>query len=271
MPAPHETLIPLIGLAMLLGLKHGMDADHLATIDGLTRFNASSGRQRLAKWCGFLFSLGHGSIVCLVALSAGLLFHGTPMPQWLDGVGVWISSTFLLALGGLNLYAVYSTPPHEMVSLLGLRGRWLGKLNRAKNPASVALVGALFAISFDTMSQAALLSAASVHFGSALYALAPALGFMLGMILTDAVNGLWISHLLRRADATARAASRVMGITVAVLSLGVAALGLTRHYLPAATIWQEGRELQMGFTVFVIVTLSFLLARFYTRRTPAIL
>ena len=39
---------PLVALAFVLGLKHGMDADHLATIDGLTRCNAAAGRLRLA-------------------------------------------------------------------------------------------------------------------------------------------------------------------------------------------------------------------------------
>jgi high-affinity nickel-transport protein len=30
----------LAALVFLLGLKHGFDADHLAAIDGLTRYNA---------------------------------------------------------------------------------------------------------------------------------------------------------------------------------------------------------------------------------------
>ena len=34
------TWIALCALAFVLGLKHGFDADHLATIDGLTRYNA---------------------------------------------------------------------------------------------------------------------------------------------------------------------------------------------------------------------------------------
>lgn len=262
----HETLLPLVGLSMLLGLKHGMDADHLATIDGLTRFNVLAGRLRLARLCGLLFSLGHGTVVCVVAVSAGLMLHKIAMPQWLDGVGVWVSTFFLMALGILNLYAVFSTPRHEMVSLIGLKGHWLGRFNRAGNPATVALVGALFAVSFDTLSQAALLSAASVHFGGAFYALIPALGFMFGMLLTDAANGLWISHLLKRADATARNASRIMGLTVAILSLGVAALGLSRRYLPDAAAWQEGRELLIGAAVIAVVALSFLATRYWPHR-----
>jgi high-affinity nickel-transport protein len=267
MQPSHETLFPLIALAIVLGMKHGMDADHLATIDGLTRFNSSAGRPRLARLCGFLFSLGHGAVVCVVAVTTSLLFRTSAIPGWLDNVGSWVSTFFLLLLGVLNLYAVFSTPSHEMVSPLGFKGRWLGRLNHAGHPALVALVGALFAISFDTLSQAALFSAASTHFGGAGYALALAMCFMFGMMVTDAVNGLWISYLLRRADATARTASRIMGLTVATLSLAVAGLGLSRRYIPEAANWQEGRELVIGVMIIVIVGASFLIARYWPRRT----
>src|SRR5512142_2454261 len=224
----QDGIVPLVALAFVLGLKHGMDADHLATIDGLTRFNAAAGRRKLARWCGFLFSFGHGVVVCFVALAASLLLQHAVVPAWMEDVGVWVSAFFLLALGMLNLYAVFTTPAHQMVQMVGLKGRWLGKLGHASHPALIALVGSLFALSFDTLSQATLFSATAAQYGGPGSALVLALCFMAGMMVTDAANGLWISHLLQRADATARAASRIMGVTVALLSLAVAALGLSR-------------------------------------------
>jgi high-affinity nickel-transport protein len=264
----HESIYPLIALAFVLGLKHGMDADHLATIDGLTRFNTSAGRLRLARLCGFLFSLGHGAVVCVVAAGASLLFHHAAVPPWMDDMGAWVSAAFLLLLGVVNLYAVFSTPSHEMVQMIGVKGRWLGGLKKAGNPALVALVGALFAFSFDTLSQAALFSVTATRYGGIVYALLLAICFMMGMMLTDAVNGLWISHLLRRADARARIASRIMGMSVALLSLAVAGLGLSRQYLPSAAAWQEGRELLIGVSVIVVVAGSYLFAR-YAQQRPA--
>jgi high-affinity nickel-transport protein len=77
---------------------------------------------------------------------------------------------------------------------------------------------------------------------------------------------LWISHLLQRADATARAASRVMGTTVALLSLAVAALGLSRRFFPEASAWQEGRELFIGVSIIFIVAVCFLFARYTHQR-----
>ncbi len=262
----HESVYPLITLAFVLGLKHGMDADHLATIDGLTRFNSSAGRLRLARLCGFLFSLGHGVVVCIVAIVAGLLFQHASVPPWMDDVGVWVSAFFLLLLGVLNLYAVLATPSHEMVQMAGIKGRWLGSLKNAGHPALIALVGALFALSFDTLSQATLFSATATRYGGVVYALLPAVCFMTGMMITDAANGLWISHLLRRADASALIASRIMGLTVALLSFTVAALGLSRQFLPEATAWQEGRELIIGSSVIALLAASFLFARYAQRR-----
>lgn len=265
----HESVYPLISLAFMLGLKHGMDADHLATIDGLTRFNSSAGRMRLARLCGFLFSLGHGAVVCIVAVAASMLFHHTSVPSWMDDVGTWMSAFFLVLLGVLNLYAVFSTPSHEMMQMAGIKGRWLGNLKSAGRPVLVALVGALFALSFDTLSQAALFSVTATRYGGLSYALLLAICFMIGMMATDAINGLWISHLLRRADASARVASRIMGITVALLSLTVAGLGLSRRLLPEAAAWQEGRELLIGVSVVVVVAGSFLFARYTQHRTVA--
>lgn len=265
----HDSIYPLILLALVLGLKHGMDADHLATIDGLTRFNTNGGRLRLARLCGFLFSLGHGAVVCVVAVAVSMLFNHASVPAWLGDMGVWVSSFFLVSLGILNLYAVFSTPSHELVQLVGIKGRWLSRLKNAGHPALVALVGALFALSFDTLSQAALFSATATQYGGAIYALLLAACFMAGMIVTDAANGLWIAHLLRRADATARTASRIMGITVALLSLFVAALGLSRRFLPDVSAWQEGRELFIGIAIIVVVAACFLYARYAQQRISA--
>ncbi|HEX6829121.1 MAG TPA: nickel transporter, partial [Burkholderiales bacterium] len=58
----------LLALVFTLGLKHGLEADHLVAIDGLTRYNAIA-RPRIARWCGTLFSLGHGAVVVAVALA----------------------------------------------------------------------------------------------------------------------------------------------------------------------------------------------------------
>ncbi|CAB1369587.1 nickel transporter [Denitratisoma oestradiolicum] len=246
-------------LAFVLGMKHGLDPDHLATIDGLTRFNASD-KPSLAKRCGMLFSLGHGSVVIMIAISVSLFAQSWVVPEWLELTGVWISIGFLAALGWINLHAVLSTPLHTVYAPVGLKGRWLGRLSNTDRPGLIALVGALFALSFDTISQAALFAVTGAHFGGAQHAIILGLLFTLGMLATDGLNGLFIYRLLRRADRQALLSSRIVGMVIGLISLGIACFGAARYIFPPVSHWSEGREMILGlcltglvsFTVFLV-------------------
>jgi len=254
----------LLALVFVLGLKHGLDADHLATIDGLTRYNAPS-RPRLARWCGLLFSLGHGAVVIAISVSVGTLSERWEVPAWAEDLGALISIAFLTALGIANLHAVLSTPQHLHVQPVGLKSRLLSRFQRNSSPWLIALVGALFALSFDTMSQASLFAVTASQYGGWGHALTLGTVFTLGMLVADSVNGLWISRLINRADRIALLASRVMGLVVAGISLGVAAFGAAKYFVPAVGAWSDGKELGMGIGVVVLATLSFLMARWLGR------
>lgn len=256
----------LAALALLLGLKHGFDADHLAVIDGLTRLNSGE-RRRHARYCGALFSLGHGAVVILVALLVGSLFDRWETPGWLQTSGLVISITFLALLGILNLRAVAVAAPDEIVRPVGLKGRWAGPLARARHPAAVALVGALFAISFDTMSQAALFAVAGSQFGGALAAGTLGVLFMSGMLITDGLNGLWISRLISRSDESARVASRVMSLAIGCVSLLVAIFGAAKWLRPGIDQWAEGKELAFGASVLALMVVAFVLGLLLARRS----
>ena len=251
---PHDWLA-LATLVFVLGLKHGLDPDHLVAIDGLTRFNSQADR-RIARWCGVLFSLGHGLVVIGVALAVGLAAERWIVPGWLQDVGAWISIAFLTALGLVNLAAVLRTPADRLVEPVGIRGRLFARLTRTSHPVAIALVGTLFAISFDTLSQAALFAITANQFGGWEHAAALGLLFMLGMIIADGANGLWIAALLRSADARALVASRVLGLMIAGLSLAVAAFALAARYSAPLAAWAEGRELAFGFGVLATVAVA---------------
>ena len=259
-----QDFFALSALVLVLGMKHGFDADHLATIDGLTRFNIRT-NQRLARLCGVLFSLGHGVVVIAIALVVGTLAQQLKIPEWLEAFGAWISIGFLAALGLLNLAVVLNTDPAQVVKPVGYKGRFLGGLARAASPGSIALVGALFALSFDTISQTALFALTATQFGGWQFALMLGLLFTLGMLVTDGVNGYWISRLLCRADQIALIASRVMSLVVAGVSLLVAVVGAMKLSLPAVSAWSKGKELYFGSVVIGIVVGSFALAIWLTR------
>ncbi|NBX41598.1 MAG: nickel transporter [Gammaproteobacteria bacterium] len=250
----------LATVVFLLGLKHGFDADHLATIDGLTRLNTRL-RSPHARYCGALFSLGHGAVVMLIAVLVSLVTTHWQTPAWLEASGTWISIFFLTALGIVNVRAAVTAAPDELVPLVGIKSRWLGRLGEARSPWVVALVGALFALSFDTVSQAALFSLTAQQFGG----LAPALMlgglFTIGMLVTDGINGLWISRLIARADDLARVAARVMGLAVGGVSLLVAGFAVAKLTLPTVGAWAEGKEIFFGAAVAGVVLLSYLVGR----------
>src|SRR5512139_3556389 len=116
MDALPATWTALCALALVLGARHGFDADHLATIDGLTRCNARS-HPRLARFCGTLFSLVTGYVASAWQSHA-----------WLEVTGATLSIAFLFGLAFLNLRAVLTTHPHEVVRPAGLKGRLLGRI-----------------------------------------------------------------------------------------------------------------------------------------------
>lgn len=262
----------LLALIFVFGAKHGLDADHLATIDGLTRFNLRHAPER-ARWCGTLFSLGHGAVVMTIALAVGLAATQWQVPAWMDTLGTWISISFLLVLGSLNLRAVLTTPTEAMIKPVGLKSGLFGHLQATSHPVAIAGIGSLFALSFDTMSQAALFAVTATQHGGAGHALMLGLAFTGGMLLADGINGLWIARLLRRADYRARIASRIMGLMVALISFGVAGFGLARYFRNDISNWYEGKELIVGVAVIILLGFSYVigtaLARQFQKETLA--
>jgi high-affinity nickel-transport protein len=224
--AASGDLLGLAALVFLLGLKHGFDPDHLVAIDGLARSS-------LSRWCGLFFSLGHGAVVTLVALGVAVAAADLQPPRWLEQLGVWISVSVLLTLGTVNLLAVFRTGAGRTVSLVGLRGRWLTeRLGRSSHPMFFASVGAAFALSFDTISQALLFSLTGAGMAGWVFALALGLLFTLGMVATDAANGWWVAKMIAGADRRAARASRAMSLAIAFLCLAFAAGGLAKYPLP---------------------------------------
>ena len=216
-------VLGLAALVFILGLKHGLDPDHLVAIDGFTRSSRS-------RWCGLFFSLGHGVVVTLVGVAVALVATEWQAPRWLEHTGAWISIGVLLALGIANLLAVLRAAPGVPVPLVGLRGRWLSeRLAGASHPAVIAAVGAAFALSFDTISHALVFSMTGASLAGWFFAAVLGIVFTAGMAFTDGVNGLFVARLVAGADARAAAASRCMSIAIALLCLGLAAFSLAKY------------------------------------------
>src|SRR2546422_11054986 len=65
----YPVMLGLGGLAYAFGLRHAFDADHISAIDNTTRKLLQEGKKPLAV--GFFFSLGHSTVVFLIAVLLG--------------------------------------------------------------------------------------------------------------------------------------------------------------------------------------------------------
>ena len=106
--ASHPALLSAGMLALTFGLRHAVDADHIAAIDNVTRKLIGDGKMPLTV--GLWFSLGHSTVVCLlcVVVSMGSVWMRDCLPtaQNIGSiVGTLISSTTLFLIGGMNTYS----------------------------------------------------------------------------------------------------------------------------------------------------------------------
>ena len=237
----------MVALVFALGLRHGLDPDHLVAIDGMTRSTKS-------RWCGLFFSLGHGVVVTLIGVALAVAATEWRAPGWLEQTGALVSSAVLLLLGSANLAALVRTPADRAVALVGLRGRWLAdRLARASHPALIASVGAAFAVSFDTVSHALAFSLSGATMAGALFAGFLGVIFTLGMVLTDAMNGIWVARMMSAADRRAAVASRWMSGVVAFLCLLIGASAALQHALPPLPVSATSLALITAVAFFTVL------------------
>lgn len=92
--APTGFTVGLFVAALLLGLRHGIDWDHIVAISDIA---ATQESKRRGFFVGTLYVLGHASVVLLLGIGAIVL--GTNVPEWLDAAASRIVGVTLIALG----------------------------------------------------------------------------------------------------------------------------------------------------------------------------
>jgi high-affinity nickel-transport protein len=193
----------LLGTAFLaysFGLRHAVDADHIAAIDNVTRKLMHQGKRPVAV--GLMFSLGHSTIVVVgsVAIDGVREIGGV--------IGTLVSTLFLFGIAIVNLMVLQSVyrsfmrvragEPYveeDFDLLLGNRG-FLSRLfrpmfNLIRSSWHMYPLGVLFGLGFDTATEIGLLgiSAAEASKGLSLWSILvfPAL-FAAGMSLIDSTD-----------------------------------------------------------------------------------
>ncbi|HKO17319.1 MAG TPA: HoxN/HupN/NixA family nickel/cobalt transporter [Acidobacteriaceae bacterium] len=207
----YPALLGTSFLAYCLGLRHAVDADHIAAIDNVTRKLMQQEKRPVSV--GLMFSLGHSTVVVLgsvgIAAAALGLQHSTTLFHRIGGaIGTIVSSGFLFAIGLTNLVvlrSVYRTFVHvrqggayvdeDFDVLLGSRG-FLTRIFRpvfrlVQKSWHMYPLGVLFGLGFDTATEIGLLaiSAAAGSNGLSLWSVLvfPAL-FAAGMSLVDTTD-----------------------------------------------------------------------------------
>src|ERR1700749_730330 len=209
--AHQPVLIGTAVLAYSLGLRHAIDADHIAAIDNVTRKLMQEGKRPVAV--GFFFALGHSTVVVVASLAVALPANAVSAElvayREIGGIiGTSASALFLFIIAIANLIVlrgVYRAfrvaergdvmTEEEIDALLHQRG-WLARLFRplfrfVSESWHLYPIGLLFALGFETASEISLfgLSAQASnpisHWSILIF---PAL-FAAGMTLVDTTDG----------------------------------------------------------------------------------
>lgn len=291
----HPVLLGTALLAYSFGLRHAVDADHIAAIDNVTRKLMQEGRRPVAV--GFMFSLGHSTIVVfgslLIASTTLALQHRLDAFRSIGGViGTLVSTAFLFGIALVNLAVLRSVyrifvrvrngAPYveEDLNLL-LAGR--GFLARVLRPVFAMIeqswhmypLGLLFGLGFDTATEIGLLgiSAAEVTRGLSLWSILvfPVL-FAAGMSLIDTTDNIlmlgaygWafvkpIRKLYYNMTIT------LVSVVVALVVGGIEALGLIAdQFHLSGMLWENMRKLNnnfgtLGYSIIAFFALSWILS-----------
>lgn len=247
--------LSLVLLVLVLGIRHGLDADHLAYIDGLTRYNWRV-RNPIARWVGTLFSFGHGLVVAIVAVILGMISHTFTYPAYFDVIGTWVSIVSLFLIGTLNIYNLLRTRTEQDADfqLTGIKSKLFGRFGQeTTNPFVIVLSGALFALAADTVSQTSVWAIVAGNSEATYLPILLGLTFLLGMMVTDTIDSWIVYRMITHSGKLGQSASRAMGWVIVALAYGVAGYEGFTYFCP----WAEIDFEIVGVVLFTFLVICF--------------
>jgi len=281
----RPALLGTMLLAYLFGLRHAVDADHIAAIDNVVRKLMQEGKTPLSA--GMFFSLGHSTVVGLLTLivaacAATLQLQFDTLRSVGRILGTGISALFLFAIAAINLMVLagvwrmlqQTRQGERIVPEDGDMPMWgggvLAKLCRiplrlVSKTWHMYPLGFLFGLGFDTATEIGLLglSAAQAAEAISLWSILifPLL-FAAGMVLVDTMDGVlmvgaygWaFTHPVRKLWYNFLVTA--ISVVTALLVGGVELLGLVAdEFGLGGGIWKRISDLDdsLGIVGFAIV------------------
>ncbi|CAE7428953.1 hoxN [Symbiodinium natans] len=192
-------------LAYCLGLRHAVDADHIAAIDNVTRRLTTERKRPITV--GFFFALGHSTVVVIVcallALPSPRVHEAVRRAEASGGLlGATISGSFLVAIAAINFFLLrrqvqswkeqsrYGEHEHTVAGfcMTCCPGMFTG----ITAPWQMYPVGIAFGLGFDTSSEVAVLAMVGLSHSleHPVFIMLLPLMFLAGMCLIDTINGL---------------------------------------------------------------------------------
>jgi high-affinity nickel-transport protein len=228
---PAEALL----LMFALGLRHGVDPDHLAMVDAI-----AFGRRR--SWrTGAMFAAGHGAAVTAAAIAMHLLSSELAAPAPWDTLLAGLPLLLLAWAGTANLRALLRPGEYRPA---GLGRMLLPRLGEGAHPLAAFGIGILFALVFDTASQIAAWGHAGGGAHGPATALLVGLAFSAGMVVVDALDGYLMNRMLAHPDRGARERyRRAVGWATVVAAYGVAAHGAASGVWPRLELGEDALTL----------------------------
>ncbi len=298
-PGHQAILFGALGIAAyVFGLRHGVDADHIAAIDNTTRKLMQEGRRPLTV--GTWFSLGHSTIVVglIVALVFATRFIADNIPALQAAgslIGTSVSGAFLFLIGLINLVIVFEIyrifrglkrgeldekELEEQLSKRGFMNRYFGKLFRViKTPRQIYPIGVLFGLGFDTASEIALIAitvGVGITSNIPIYVvLVLPLLFTCGMVLVDTTDA--ITMRLAYGWAFLKPVRKIYyNLTVTIISVmvafvigGIELLGVLAQELGlTGGIWDSVGALKfenIGFAIIALFVVTWVVSVAYYR------
>jgi nickel/cobalt transporter (NiCoT) family protein len=291
--ADRPALLGTALLAYVFGLRHAVDADHIAAIDNAVRKLMQEDKRPISA--GLFFALGHSTIVivaCIgIAFTASAL-EGSTLKAVGGQIGTAVSASFLLAIGLINIlilkdvWRAFRRVRHGGGSgegALDVEIQGGGFFSRLYGPLLRAIsrswhmypLGALFGLGFDTATEIGLLSISAAEAAQGLslgtVLVFPAL-FTAGMALVDTTDSVLMGeaygwafvHPMRKLwyNLTITAAS----VAVALFIGGIEAAGLIADkFQLSGPVWQAAANLNadlanFGFVVIGVFVASWVLS-----------
>ncbi len=236
----------LVIAALGLGLRHGVDWDHISAIMDIT---SSQKTVRGGVVLGWFYAGGHGTVVAVLGLAAVLI--GLRLPPEVDTVMTAVVGATLVILGVYVIQMLVRHPGEQ----IRMQSRWVliasgvlrayeravlritGRIRKRRDidlkvagPASAYTIGIIHGIGGETPTQLLLFILAGGVSG-AVAGVTVVLAFVLGVFITNTIESLLASlgysrtasspRLFRRVAAIAAVFSLIIGVIFLVGATGI--------------------------------------------------